>query len=81
MGGRDVTLGRLTELFENSESEPVGIMPQKYYWHGNEPDLHYAYIFSALDQPAGSARWSRWIRTSATATTPPACPATTTPAP
>jgi predicted alpha-1,2-mannosidase len=61
MGGRDVTLGRLTELFENSESEPVGIMPQKYYWHGNEPDLHYAYIFSALDQPAGSARWSRWI--------------------
>ncbi len=61
MGGRDVTLERLTDLFESSESEPVGLMPQNYYWHGNEPDLHYAYIFSALDRPADSARWSRWI--------------------
>ena len=61
MGGRDTTLERLSALFESSATEPVGLMPQQYYWHGNEPDLHYAYIFSALDEPAGSARWSRWI--------------------
>jgi predicted alpha-1,2-mannosidase len=61
MGGRDVTLARLTDLFEKSAAEVVGLMPQNYYWQGNEPDIHYAYIFSALDQPADSARWSRWI--------------------
>lgn len=61
MGGRETTLARLGDLFEQSETEAVGLMPQQYYWHGNEPDIHYSFIFSALDQPEGSARWSRWI--------------------
>ncbi|HEY0136860.1 MAG TPA: GH92 family glycosyl hydrolase [Nannocystis sp.] len=61
MGGRAVMLDRLRDLFEKSEAEVVGIMPQQYYWHGNEPDLHAAFIFSALGEPAEAARWSRWI--------------------
>lgn len=61
MGGRDVMLARLRDLFEKSEAEKVDLMPQKYYWHGNEPDIHAAFIFSALGEPAESARWSRWI--------------------
>lgn len=61
MGGRDVLLGRLRDFFSMSEQEPITIKPQNYYWHGNEPDLHAAYIFSALAAPADSARWSRWI--------------------
>ncbi len=61
MGGRDILLDRLRDLFKNSEAEVINIMPQQYYWHGNEPDLHAAFIFSALGEPAESARWSRWI--------------------
>lgn len=61
MGGRDPMLARLTDLFLNSEAEILTLMPQQYYWQGNEPDIHYAFIFSALGDPASSARWSRWI--------------------
>lgn len=61
MGGREAALARLAGFFADSEKESVGVMPQKYYWHGNEPDIHAAFIFSALDDHAGSARWSRWI--------------------
>jgi predicted alpha-1,2-mannosidase len=61
MGGREVLLTRLREFFAASEAEVIDLMPQRYYWHGNEPDLHAAFIFSALGQPADSARWSRWI--------------------
>lgn len=61
MGGREILLARLRDLFAESEQELVDLMPQKYYWHGNEPDLHAAFIFSALGEPADAARWSRWI--------------------
>ena len=61
MGGREVLLTRLRDLFAASEQEVVDLMPQRYYWHGNEPDLHAAFIFSALGEPADAARWSRWI--------------------
>lgn len=61
MGGREALLTRLTDLFEKSEDELLTLNPQQYYWQGNEPDIHYAFIFSALGEPAGSARWSRWI--------------------
>lgn len=61
MGGREATLARLEQFFRDSEGEVVGLMPQQYYWHGNEPDIHASFIFSALDDHAGSARWSRWI--------------------
>jgi predicted alpha-1,2-mannosidase len=61
MGGRDVLLDRLRELFDASAAESITIQPQEYYWHGNEPDLHAAFIFSALGRPDESAKWSRWI--------------------
>lgn len=61
MGGRGPMLARLEGLFEYSESARPSPGPDPYYWHGNEPDLHYAWMFSALGEPAGTARWSRWI--------------------
>ena len=61
MGGREALLDRLRDLFTMSEQEPISIKPQNYYWHGNEPDLHAAFIFSALAEPAETALWSRWI--------------------
>lgn len=61
MGGRDALLTRLEDMFEMSEIETPTPAPRNYYWHGNEPDIHASYIFSALDQPSGTARWARWI--------------------
>ncbi|MFW6067691.1 MAG: GH92 family glycosyl hydrolase [Myxococcota bacterium] len=61
MGGRDALLDRLQRLFESSEQEVASVGPRQNYWHGNEPDIHYPWIWSALDRPAGTARWTRWV--------------------
>lgn len=61
MGGPAAALDRLDKFFVDSAAEAVGVMPQKYYWQGNEPDIHAPFIFSALGDHAGSAKWSRWV--------------------
>jgi len=61
MGGRDQALARLSQFFADSEQEVISLMPQQYYWQGNEPDIHAPFVFSALGDHAGSARWSRWV--------------------
>ncbi|MCB9592452.1 MAG: glycoside hydrolase family 92 protein [Sandaracinaceae bacterium] len=60
MGGRDAMLDRLDEFFTLSAGMRITALPGFWYWHGNEPDLHAAFIFSALGDGARSARWSRW---------------------
>jgi putative alpha-1,2-mannosidase len=37
-------------------------LPDPYYWHGNEPDLHYAYLGSLAGAPEVTADAVRWIR-------------------
>lgn len=61
MGGPAAAMTRLQQFFVDSEAEVLGLMPQKYYWQGNEPDIHAPFVFSALGDHAGSARWSRWV--------------------
>lgn len=61
MGGKDAMLDRLRRFFDESARERRTLPPPAWYWHGNEPDLHAAFIFSALGAPAESARWSRWV--------------------
>ena len=41
--------------------EPDDVLPDDYYWHGNEPDLHYAALGSLLGRPDLSADPIRWI--------------------
>jgi predicted alpha-1,2-mannosidase len=61
MGGRDVMLGRLEQLFTRSACNPVLMtLPQPYYWAGNEVDLGAAWIFAAMDDWTRAARWTRW---------------------
>ena len=44
------------------EDEPVlQVLPPEYYWHGNEPDIHAAYIFARAGRPELTQRWVRWI--------------------
>ncbi len=45
-----------------SESVPaVGLPPNAYYWHGNQPDIYAAYLFNAAGRPDLTQKWVRWI--------------------
>lgn len=61
LGGRDRALERLREFFAESEGERHTAFPPVWYWQGNEPDMHAAYLFTALGEPRESARWARWV--------------------
>ena len=72
LAGRDAWLDLLDECFTLSEQawDPKNFAPDPYYWHGNEPDLHYAYVFAALGRPAATQRWVAWVRETHYALTP-----------
>jgi predicted alpha-1,2-mannosidase len=60
LGGRDMALTRLRELFDRSAGERHTALPPVYYWQGNEPDIHAPYLFGAWGSPDEAALWSRW---------------------
>jgi putative alpha-1,2-mannosidase len=49
--------------FDNSD-ESAANFPRPYYWHGNEPDMNAAYIFTQLGRPDLTVKWVRWIEDS-----------------
>lgn len=66
MGGREAFISRLEEFFEKAaehwEDTTLGyLVPLPYYWHGNEPDIHAAYLFAAAGRPHLTQKWVRWI--------------------
>jgi predicted alpha-1,2-mannosidase len=68
MGGPQQMVDRLIEFFQLSKDYEDNItlledfMPRPYYWHGNEPDMHAAYLFSALGRQDLAAKWAHWIK-------------------
>lgn len=69
-GSRDAMLAKLDEFFELSELNPPKtlqtdqaqyVFPDAYYWHGNEPDIHAAYMYTLAGRPDLAAPWIRWI--------------------
>lgn len=72
-GGNDALVARLSELFEHAREELAAIDPddtltralqRPYYWHGNEPDIHAAYLFARVGRPDLTQEWVRWIEDS-----------------
>ncbi len=72
-GGPEAFAARLEELFSQAESDlaarPAADMiasslPRPFYWHGNEPDIHAAYLFALAGRRDLTARWVDWIRAS-----------------
>lgn len=61
-GGTENALASLTELFELSDAAPDTDFPDPYYWHGNEPDLHAAFLFSEWGRPDLTQEWVGWIQ-------------------
>ena len=68
----------LSDLFALSELGRPGpisnLLPPTFYWHGNEPDLHAAYLFHEVDAYPELAYWVRQIQTRLYTTAPDGLP-------
>ncbi|MBT3223437.1 MAG: glycoside hydrolase family 92 protein, partial [Proteobacteria bacterium] len=49
------------DFWDEVMAEPDDVYPDDYYWHGNEPDIHYAFLGSMVGLPDQSALASRWV--------------------
>jgi len=66
-GGAGPFLERLEEFFGkstlvgNESAEISNFDPDTFYWHGNEPDIHAAYLFNEAGRPDRTQYWARKI--------------------
>ena len=58
---RDYFVKELNDFFSHSNPKRGALSPGSYYWHGNEPDLHAAYLFNSAGRPDLTQKWVRWI--------------------
>jgi predicted alpha-1,2-mannosidase len=61
LGGPEPFAKRLERFFERSRGRRSTLLPAGGYWHGNEPDIHAAYLFSWAGRPDLTQRWVRWV--------------------
>jgi len=71
MGSAEAMTERLDYLFTEAEKhqqflvdnpEDIAVyVPPPYYWHGNEPDIHAAYMFLQSGRPDLTQKWVHWI--------------------
>jgi len=54
-------VSELNNFFALSDSTLGKWTPGSYYWHGNEPDIHAAYLFNSAGRPDLTQKWVRWI--------------------
>jgi predicted alpha-1,2-mannosidase len=70
MGGKAALVSKLETFFENGKADydavewtaplSVGAI-RKYYWGGNEPDIHSPYLFALSGRPDLTQKWLPWI--------------------
>lgn len=66
-GSNEEFVTKLNAFFENSSlvypdpDLPENFVPDIYYWHGNEPDIHSAYLFNFAGRPDLTEYWVRKI--------------------
>lgn len=51
----------LNSFFEKADPDYATFSPGSYYWHGNQPDIHAAYLFNEAGRPDLTQKWVRWI--------------------
>lgn len=68
-GGPAGLIAALDDFFARSRAEHDALpadrdgrgAARRYYWHGNEPGLHTAWLYSAAGRPDTACRTLRWI--------------------
>jgi len=58
---REYFVEQLNQFFAQSTSARGSWNPGPYYWHGNQPDIHAAYLFNPAGRPDLTQKWVRWI--------------------
>src|SRR5579859_2018718 len=70
MGGKDALVARLESFFEQGKADydaiewsaPLSVgATRKWYWGGNEPDIHAVYLFALAGHPELTQKWLPWI--------------------
>lgn len=54
-------ISELNDFFALSDPTMGAWNPGPYYWHGNEPDIHAAYLFNDVGRSDLTQKWVRWI--------------------
>jgi predicted alpha-1,2-mannosidase len=60
-GDQEAFLNRLYTYWSEVYTEPDDLFPDDYYWHGNEPVLHYAWLSSLVGDDALSIEASHHV--------------------
>jgi predicted alpha-1,2-mannosidase len=58
---RDYFVDELNSFFAKADPAMGSWNPGSYYWHGNQPDIHAAYLFNDAGRPDLTQKWVRWI--------------------
>ena len=58
---REYFVEELNQFFAQSDPTMGAWNPGPYYWHGNQPDIHAAYLFNVAGRPDLTQQWVRWI--------------------
>jgi predicted alpha-1,2-mannosidase len=58
---REYFVEELNQFFAKTSPALGAWNPGPYYWQGNEPDIHAAYLFNVAGRPDLTQRWVRWI--------------------
>lgn len=58
---REYFVEELNQFFAKASPARGAWNPGPYYWQGNQPDLHAAYLFNFAGRPDLTRRWVRWI--------------------
>jgi len=60
-GDTNAFLARYEAYWDDVAAEEDDALPDDYYWHGNEPVMHYAYLGSLAGSPDSTAEAARWV--------------------
>jgi len=52
---------QLDYFFSNSADDPLNVLPDPYYWAGNEPDILAVYLFDFAGRPDLTQKYVRWL--------------------
>ncbi len=58
---REYFVHELDQFFAKSTPDIGHWNPGPYYWQGNQPDIHAAYLFNDAGRPDLTQKWVRWI--------------------
>jgi predicted alpha-1,2-mannosidase len=58
---REYFVDELNNFFARSDPTLGAWSPGPYYWHGNQPDIHAAWLFNEAGRPDLTQKWVRWI--------------------